>query len=268
MKYLWLFLALIVSVPAFGAVEVKNGRVTANVQSELLRDVINQIGTLGGVQVSVDNSIANDMVYANFQDLPMGAAIRKLLEGTDINYAVVAGADGRPTAVYISKSETPGAPPKKLDSRPITSAPGRGVVTPVTPQPMPQPVMPQPAAPQPAFQQQNYQNIQQGNIQQQNIPQGGSAGRVAPVTQPKVINKQTADQKPNTSKPDSVPTAGSFSGIPPAPPQPVMNQPGTNQPNTAQPNRPPDNKPLIQNNPPPSQNNDSDDDDDDDDDDM
>ena len=180
MRKVWFVFLMVLSVPAFAAVEVKGGKVTANVQSELLRDVINQIGTQAGVQVSIDDSISNDMVYANFQDLPVGAAIRKLLEGIDVNYAVIAGGDGNPTAIYVSKSASPGAPPKKLDSRPI-AAPARGVVTPVMPQ-APQPVMPQ----QNVIQQQNVMP-QQPVMPQPNIPQGGNYRN--PATQPNPANQ-------------------------------------------------------------------------------
>lgn len=239
MNKVWVVLCLFISAQAFAAVEVKNGKVSANVQSELLRDVINQIGTQAGVQVSIDDSISNDMVYANFQDLPVGAAIRKLLEGIDVNYAVIAGADGNPTAIYVSKSESPGAPPKKLDSRPI-AAPNRGVVTPVMPQ-APQPVMPQP-------------NV----MPQQAIPQGGNfrnppnqpnPGALAPGAQSK-DPRNAGDQKPDAPLGGgNIPTAGTFSGAPPP---------------SAQPNRP-DNKALIQNNGAAASGDDDDSDDDDDD---
>jgi hypothetical protein len=189
MRNVFLAALLLVSLTAFAEVTVKDGSITANIQSESLRSVFNQIGTQTGVQVSIDDAAANDMVYANFQNLPVGAAVRKLLEGTDVNFAVLADADGKPTAIFISKSSNPGAPPKKLDTRPVTS-PGRGVVQPISPPP--QIPVPQPNA------------------------QPGAAGR-----------NPAADQKQPVMPPTAgtmVPTGGSFTAPPPQQPGDQMNR--------------------------------------------
>ena len=137
-------LLLLFSFSAFAGVSeivVENGKITASFTSQPLSEAIQIISKQSGVHIAVDEAVANESVSANFKDLPLAIGIKKLLEGTGINYAVIAGADGIPSAVLISGSEKPGAPPKKLDTRP-TSAPGgyqsRGVVTPVNPAPPPQ----------------------------------------------------------------------------------------------------------------------------------
>jgi hypothetical protein len=127
------------SVPAFAEINVRDGKITANFTSQTLSQAIQTIKQQSGIQINVDENVANETVSANFKDLPLAAAIKKLLEGTGINYAVIAGADGIPSAVLISGSEKPGAPPKKLDTRPVTASPvpARSVVTPINPTPPP-----------------------------------------------------------------------------------------------------------------------------------
>lgn len=192
-RFLVLFILLAASSLVFADIAVKDGMVTADLQAEQLHSVITQIGTAAGMQTSIDSSAANELVYANFKDMPIGAAIRKLLEGTDINYAVIGGADGKPTAIFISRSESPGTAPKRLDTRPLNAAPQRGVVQPMSPPPMPN-------------------NMPAGNVRDPR-----AQGQPQPQQQP-------GDQKPNSpygGANNTVPTAGSFSGAPLVQPQPV-----------------------------------------------
>jgi hypothetical protein len=147
-----------------------------------------------GVHIAIDDAVAGEPVSANFKDLPLAMGIKKLLEGTGINYAVIAGADGIPSAVLISGSEKPGAPPKKLDTRP-TSTPAnyqnRSVVTPVNPTPPPQ------------------QNQQPAGAMKQPGQAGTAAGNVNPnPNQP----QQQQPTQPNIPKfdPNNVPTAGTL----------------------------------------------------------
>lgn len=223
MRNVFLVVILLVSISAFAEVQVKDGKVTAKVQSEQLRAVVNQIGNQAGIHVSVDDSIeARDVVYANFADLPVGAAIRKLLEGTDVNFAVIADADGNPTAIFVSRSSPAGAPPKKLDARPVTS-PGRGVV---------QPISPPPPAPAPVRQPPITVNTNTAN------PNSGPG--VSPGTTPADLLNRMQQKKPDEKPPvptagDLVPTAGSFTAPPPNQPnqQPQAGKPNDNQNNTA-----------------------------------
>ena len=209
MKYVWILISMLVCGAAFGGVEVKDGMVTAELQAEPLKEVLDTLSEQAGLDISLDSSAAGEMVYAKFENLPIGAAIRKLLEGTDINYALIAGIDGAPTSLFVSKSETLGAPPKKLDTRPVTSSPNRGVVTPVQPMP-PQPVVQQPGIQQPGNQPGNPVRDEKGNAMQPkpNTPFGGN---------------------------NTVPTGGSLN------PNPIPNPQNPNQPGTRQ------DKPDMQN---------------------
>jgi hypothetical protein len=182
------------SFPAFAEINVHDGKITANFTSQTLGQAVQTIKEQSGVQIVVDETVANESVSANFKDLPLASAIKKLLEGTGINYAVIAGADGVPSAVLISGSEKPGSPPKKLDTRPVAAAPvpARSVVTPVNP-------TPPPPSPAPA---------QGGGA----APNAGMkpANGVAPIGAP------NANQQPNAINPmlkfdpNNVPTAGSL----------------------------------------------------------
>lgn len=223
MRNIFVVFILLMAVSVFAEVQVRDGKVTAHVQSGSLRDVVNQIATQAGIQVSIDDSVANDTIYANFQDLPIGAAMRKLLEGTDINYAVIGTSDSAPSAIFVSRSESPGGPPKKLDTRPVTS-PGRGVVQPISPPPPP---IPQQAVPT---------TVVRPPVN------GANSNNVNPNKDP--------NQKPATpTGGTAIPTAGSFTGPPPQPEN--------------QPNRPGDKPLINQNNANADDSGDDDDDDDD-----
>lgn len=182
------------SIPAFAEINVRDGKITANFTSQTLGQAIQTIKQQSGIQITVDESVVNETVSANFKDLPLAAAIKKLLEGTGINYAVIAGADGIPSAVLISGSEKPGAPPKKLDTRPVNASPvpARSVVTPINP--TPPPITTQP-------------------------PTGGGAAPnagmkpangVAPVGAPNANQQPTAINPQLKFDPNNVPTAGSL----------------------------------------------------------
>jgi hypothetical protein len=194
-------LVLLSASCAFADLMVKDGMVTADLQAVQLHDVIAQLGTATGIHTSIDNAAANVVVYANFSNMPIGPAIRKLLEGTDINYAMIADAGGKPTAIYISRSESPGAGPKRLDTRPVNNSPTRGVVQPVSPQPMPMTPPNNPRDPRTMGQ------------QPQQPGQPGQPGGQKPAATP--------------TGGDSVPTAGSFTGQPPPPQQPQLARPDT-----------------------------------------
>ena len=207
---LWLF-----SFPAFAGVSeivVENGRITASFTSQPLSEAIEIIRKQSGVHISVDEAVANESVSANFKDLPLAIGIKKLLEGTGINYAVIAGADGIPSAVLISGSEKPGAPPKKLDTRP-TSSPGgyqsRGVVTPVNPAPPPQQPAPAPskqtkqpqagnAAPNPNPNQPQPFQPAMPKFDPNNVPTGGTLVPSATPTMPPPDNN--ADPRTNVNQ--------------------------------------------------------------------
>lgn len=181
------------SIPAFAEINVRDGKITANFTSQTLGQAIETIKQQSGIQINVDESVANETVSANFKDLPLAAGIKKLLEGTGINYAVIAGADGVPSAVLISGSEKPGAPPKKLDTRPVNASPvpARSVVTPINPTPPPI------SSPTPT-----------GGA----APNAGMkpANGVAPVGAPNA-NQQPAAINPQLKfDPNNVPTAGSL----------------------------------------------------------
>lgn len=185
------------AVPAFAEINVRDGKITAIFTSQTIGQAVQTIKEQSGIQINVDENVANESVSANFKDLPLAAGIKKLLEGTGINYAVIAGSDGVPSAILISGSEKPGTPPKKLDTRPVAAAPvpARSVVTPVNPSPPP--ISNPNAAPQ-------------GGGAVPNAGMNRPANGVAPVGAP------NANQQPNAINPmlkfdpNNVPTAGSL----------------------------------------------------------
>jgi len=157
---------LISATMAYADVNVTQGKISANVTSEPLRQVVDVLKQKTEIRFSVEEDVAGQMVSANFQDLPVAAAIKKLLEGTGINYAVLGDANGDPETVFIGNSERPGSPGGSAPN-PAMSMPARGVVTPV--QPLPPQMNPPVQPPQTPVDQKTPQQRPPGG----NVPTGG-----------------------------------------------------------------------------------------------
>jgi hypothetical protein len=203
----------LISLPVFAGTSeliIENGKISANFTSQPLGQTVRMISKQTGVQIHIDDEVAGESVSANFKDLPLAIGIKKLLEGTGINYAVIATGDAMPSAILISASEKPGTPPKKLDTRPTSTPanyPNRSVVTPVNPTPPP------PPAAQPGG---------RGEMRQPNQQNGGPAG-AAGMTNQNQPQQQPAPFQPVMPKfdPNNIPTAGTL--VPSA--TPTMPQP-------------------------------------------
>lgn len=182
MRKLMLFGLFIANI-AFAGVDVEDGKMSADITGQPLRQVLQTLKQNTKIQFAIDDEIGSQTISARFEDLTIAAGIKKMLEGTGINYVVMADATGQPTSIFIGKSEKPGAPPKKLDSRPVTNMPNRGVVQPV------QPIR------QPQLEQQNNQQ-KPGNRPENrppagmqnttDVPTGGSLVAPTPQIQPQV----------------------------------------------------------------------------------
>ena len=109
MKVVLVVLFLALAVPVLADVRVQNNMISAEVNGEPLRQVIDKMKSQTHVNFFVDDSVSSTSVSASFQDLSLGEGIKKMLEGTGINYAVVGGNSGSPDSVYIGGSEKPGA---------------------------------------------------------------------------------------------------------------------------------------------------------------
>jgi hypothetical protein len=201
----------LISLPVFAETSeliIQDGRITANFTSQPLGQTVRMISKQTGVQIHIDDEIAGESVSANFKDLPLAIGIKKLLEGTGINYAVIANGDAMPSAILISASEKPGAPPKKLDTRPTSTPanyPNRSVVTPVNPTPPPA----QPGG--------------RGDMKQPGQQNGGpaAAGTIANPNQPQQQQQQPFQPVMPKFDPNNIPTAGTL--VPSA--TPTMPQP-------------------------------------------
>ena len=114
-------------------VQMQEGKLTAQLNSEPLMQVLQSIKEQADIRLDMEQDVGNRTVPANFQDLSLGDGIRKMLEGTGINFVVLSDGEGRPTSLFIGLSASPGAAARRLDNRPINN--NRGVVTPVNPPP-------------------------------------------------------------------------------------------------------------------------------------
>lgn len=168
-----ILLILLLASFAYADVKVQDGRISADLQSQPLSRVLDHLRSHTSIRMVVDEGIGNKTVSARFQDLPIGLALKKLLEGTGINYVVLADADGEPESVFIGSSSRPGAPPRRLDNRPVGN---RGVVSPVPPPPPPPPPAPGPEMKQPEAQ-------PKPQMPGTNIPTGGGFTPAQPVVE-------------------------------------------------------------------------------------
>ena len=173
------------SVIGFADVQVRDGLVTADIQSQPLTQVLDRLKAQTDVHLLIDDGVEGKTVSANFQDLPVASALKKILEGTGINYAVLAGENGELESIFIGGSTTPGAAPRKIDNRPVTT---RGVVSPVSPA-MPPPPPPQENRPQ-----------QRGYNPNTNVPTGGGFVPASPQTQPPNPDQQPQQEQPEENQ--------------------------------------------------------------------
>src|SRR5205809_7940719 len=89
MKILAVLLFLALAAPLLADVQVQNGMISAEINGEPLRKVIDKVRSQTKVSFFVDDSVSSTSVSASFHDLPLGEGIKKMLEGTGINYAVI-----------------------------------------------------------------------------------------------------------------------------------------------------------------------------------
>ena len=140
MRYCLLFL-LCCSTFVYASVDVRNGKVSASLSSEPLDSVLESLRQQTQVKFSIQEGIGGQQISANFENLPLAAAIKKMLEGTGINFVILGNKEGEPESVFIGVSERPGAPPRRIDNRPPQNR--GGVVTPVAPLPPEMPRRPE-----------------------------------------------------------------------------------------------------------------------------
>jgi len=127
----WLLFFLFQATLVFAGVQVRDGKISADLNSEPLAPVLESIKEEMKIHLAVEHDVGSRTVTASFHDLTLGDSIRKILEGTGINFIVLSYGEGRPASLFGRLSERPGAPPRKLDGRPANN--NRGVVTPVYP---------------------------------------------------------------------------------------------------------------------------------------
>jgi hypothetical protein len=154
-------------------VTIHNGLMTADLNSQPLGQVLDVVKTQTTINFSVDEGVDSLQVSASFHDLNVAEAIKKMLEGTGINYVVIGGPNG-PESIFIGGSEKPGQP--SGNRQPAY----RSVVQPVMPQ---QPVYVQPTD-NPAYMQQQQQMNDARRLppgQQKRMERGGGNNALPPT---------------------------------------------------------------------------------------
>ena len=129
----WFVLLLLHSSFAMAGVKIEDGKISAQLNSEPLTQVLQSIKEQTQIRLDMEQDVGSKTVTASFQDLELGDGIRKMLEGTGINFVVLSDGEGRPSSLFVGLSAHPGVPPRRLDNRPVNN--NRGVVTPVNPPP-------------------------------------------------------------------------------------------------------------------------------------
>jgi hypothetical protein len=143
MKRVFVLFLLFFPAAVFANLQVQNGRMSADLNSESLTNVLDVLRQQTGIKVAVEPEVGNQPISASFQGLPLAAGIKKLFEGTGINYVLIGDEKGA-VSLYVGSSERAGQTAQMPGGSPM---PGRGVVQPVNPMPM---VAPPPPSPSPA----------------------------------------------------------------------------------------------------------------------
>jgi hypothetical protein len=99
----WL-LVLLYGGSAFAEVHIRNGRISANIVNEELDMVVKLFQQNTNIAFYIDDDLRERKISADFRNLSIGFGIKKLLEGTGINHAVVGNADGA-QAIFIGSSQ-------------------------------------------------------------------------------------------------------------------------------------------------------------------
>lgn len=198
----------------FADVAIKDGKMSADFESQPLQQVLDTLRSQTNVTFSIEEGIGSTQVSASFQDLPIAEGIKKMLEGTGVNYAVIGGPTGEPESIFIGNSSKAGVP---AGARP---APYRGsVVQPVQPMQPPQPIYTQPDMvnnPDPNQQQKPMppgwqRKMDQRNQMQNSLPPtgGGYGANPNPTTNPNMNmgnpnpNGQDVNQAPPQNQDDT-----------------------------------------------------------------
>jgi len=82
MRILGILLSLIIVLPASADVDVKQGLMSANIDSKPLEQVLEILKRQTSISFTIDESARTSLVSASFQQLPIAEGIKKLLDGT------------------------------------------------------------------------------------------------------------------------------------------------------------------------------------------
>lgn len=183
----------------FADVAIKDGKMSAEFEAQPLQQVLDTLRTQTNVTFSIEEGIGSTQVSASFQDLPIAEGIKKMLEGTGVNYAVIGGPNGEPESIFIGNSSKAGV---TAGARP---APYRGSIV--------QPVQPIQPPPQPIYTQPDMVNNPDPNQQQKPVPPGW---------------QRKMDQKNQMMQNALPPTGGGYGGNPTTNPNMNMGNPNPN----------------------------------------
>lgn len=116
----WIVVVSLFYSVVFAEVQISNGKMTVNVIDERLDNVLDILREQAGIQVYLDDRVKDQPICADFDNLSIGPGIKKLLEGTGINYAVIANR-GKIKRIFIGDSRKPQASDRKVDIRSSSS---------------------------------------------------------------------------------------------------------------------------------------------------
>lgn len=112
---IWIALIPLFCSMAFAEIRVKDGKMTADIINLRLDKVLEILREQTDIQFYIDDDVTDQFICTDFQNLSIGLGIRKMLEGTGINYAVIAN-KGKTKAIFIGSSQKPKASYRKLDA--------------------------------------------------------------------------------------------------------------------------------------------------------
>jgi hypothetical protein len=91
---------------AFAEVKIRDGKVSANILNQRLDIVVKLFRQQTDIEFYLEDDVGGERICADLQNLSIGFGIKKLLEGTGINHAIIGNAEGT-QSIFIGSSQAP-----------------------------------------------------------------------------------------------------------------------------------------------------------------
>ncbi len=110
------FILISASIPEQDTIICKEGVITLKVNNKSLETITNELSNKCNLKFFLDQNSRNILINANFKGYPIEYAIKKILEGTQLNFVIYKNdIDNTPWSIYIGPSKNPGESPSYVE---------------------------------------------------------------------------------------------------------------------------------------------------------